>query len=318
MNEAFDRLRERARINAIIRAFFGARDLLEVTTPVLSRAGNTDINIESFSTAYSGPTIGGPLPRWLRTSPEFALKRLLAAGCGDVFEIGPVFRNGEFGPRHNPEFCMLEWYRTGFDHHQLMDEVAALVTVMAAAFGRPIAAVGRISYRDFYLQHLSLDPFSATIDALAEPLAGFGITAHGLNRDDWLDLLRTHCIEPRLPAQGALLIYDFPASQAALAKLRLGDPIVAERFELYLGGLELANGYHELTDAADQRARFEHDLAVRRERGSTLPEIDQALLAALPSMPACSGVALGIERLHQWLIGAHSLDSVMPFRFDRA
>ncbi len=313
-----ERLLERAQIESLVRNYFRERAVLEVTTPVLSRAGNTDVNIESFRAHYTGPASGGAATRWMRTSPEFALKRLLAAGSGDVFELGPVFRNGEYGPRHNPEFTMLEWYRVGFDHHQLMDEVAELVTLIAGAFGRMLAAVPRISFRDFYREHLGFDPFTASVTELAAPLTAFAIAGDGLNRDDWLDLLRTHCIEPVLPADGAFLVYDFPASQAALARVRDGDPPVAERFELYLGRFELANGYHELTDAADQRARFERDLAIRTQRGSALPALDENLLQVLPAMPACAGVALGVERLHQWLVGAENLDAVMTLRFDQA
>jgi lysyl-tRNA synthetase class 2 len=310
-----DRLQQRARLLAEVRGFFTARDVVEVTTPVLSQAGNTDPNIDSFQTRYHGPQRGGPAIRYLRTSPEFFHKRLLAAGSGDLFEIANVFRDGECGPRHNPEFTLLEWYRIGFDHHRLMDEVEALVRAAAALFGREIGAVERLSYRDCYRRRAGVDPLTASEAELGLALADHGVELAGLGRDDLLDLIRTHRIEPQLAADDLLFLYDFPASQAALARINPDDPRVAERFELYLGRFEVANGYHELGDAGEQRRRFEHDLTVRKTRGSELPLIDEYLLAALPQMPDCAGVALGIERLHLWLVGAQSVDEVIAFPF---
>lgn len=308
-------LGQRARLLDAIREFFRPRDVLEVTTPVLSQAGNSDPNIDSFQTVYHGPQRGGPAQRWLRTSPEFFHKRLLAAGSGDLFELACVFRDGESGPRHNPEFTLLEWYRIGFDHHKLMDEVEALVRAAAALFGREVGAVERLSYRDCYLRHAGVDPLAAADGELVAVLAAYRIELDGLGRDDLLDLIRTHCIEPQLAPTQMLFIYDFPASQAALARISSADARVAERFELYLGRFEVANGYHELADADEQRLRFERDLAVRKARGSALPPIDEHLLAALPRMPDCSGVALGVERLQQWLVGAQSIDEVIAFPF---
>jgi len=316
--ELFTRLRERSRLNALIRSFFDSRDMLEVSTPIMSSSGNTDINVDSFESHYSGPISGGPKTRWLRTSPEFALKRLMAAGIGDVFEIGPVFRNGEFGPRHNPEFTMLEWYREGFDQHRLMNEVAAFISVVSNAFGRPIGEIGYFSYRELYLHYLQIDVFTAVMAELERPLRDYSINLDQLSRDDLLDLLRTHCIEPQINADAVFFVYDFPASQAALAKIRLDDIPVAERFELYLGPIEMANGYHELGDPIELRARFERDQQIRAARGQSVLCIDENLLSALPKMPACAGVALGVERLHQWLIRAPDLSVVMPLRFDQA
>ncbi len=310
-----DRLQQRARLLAEVRRFFVARNVVEVTTPVLSQAGNTDPNIDSFVTRYCGPQRGGLPLRYLRTSPEFFHKRLLAAGSGDLYEIARVFRDGECGPRHNPEFTLLEWYRVGFDHHRLMDEVEALVRAAAALFGRQIGSVERLSYRDCYLRHAGVDPLSASDAELAVALTDHGVELPGLGRDDLLDLIRSHCIEPRLRADDLLFLYDFPASQAALARISPADSRVAERFELYLGRFEVANGYHELDDAGEQRRRFEHDLAVRKTRDSELPQIDERLLAALPQMPDCAGVALGIERLHLWLVGAQTIDEVIAFPF---
>ena len=311
-------MRQRARLHGLLRAFFAARGVLEVSTPVLSQSGNTDPNIDSFSTRFRGPVAGGSSIRWLRTSPEFFHKRLLAAECGDLFELAPVFRDGEFGARHNPEFTLLEWYRVGFDHYRLMDEVEDLVRSLAAAFGRPLGPAQRLSYRDCYLRYANIDPLTASDKQLGLALSGHAIDVTELSRDDCLDLLRTHVIEPQWPEEQMLFIHDFPASQAALARIHPQDPRIAARFELYLGQVELANGYHELTDAAEQRQRFEHDLHVRGQRGSELPNMDEALLASLPLMPDCAGVAMGVERLHQWLSGAQRIDEVMPFAFDRA
>ena len=313
-----DALRLRARLNAMIRDFFAARGVLEVETPILSQAGNTDPNIASFRTPYDGPVAGGGRERWLRTSPEFPLKRLLAAGVGDCYELGRVFRNGEAGRSHNPEFTMLEWYRVGWDHRRLMRETAELVLAALALVGRS-ARVRETTYRELFLAALGIDPLQADESALREPLQDIAIDPAGLRRDDWLDLLLTHRILPSFAREEILLVHDYPASQCALAKIRAGDPPVAERFELYLGPIELANGYHELTDAAEQRARFEHDLALRAQRGDPLPPSDERLLAALAhGLPACAGVALGLERLLTTMLDADAIASALAFPFDRA
>lgn len=316
-----DALRLRARLYAAIRAFFAGRDVLEVETPVLSVAGNTDPNIESFSLEFSGRTDGAPGTRWLRTSPEFALKRLLAAGIGDCYELGRVFRNGEAGVRHNPEFTMLEWYRIGWDHHGLIDETIELVQAALALVGR-VATVTKTGFGDLYRDRLGLDPFKATDVELQAALGDIEIDAVGLNRDDWLDLLMTHRLQPGFDRDGILVVHDYPASQCALAKVRMGqrhDPAVAERFELYLGPLELANGYHELTDAQEQRMRFRRDHTLRTTHATSLPPIDERLLAAMSAgLPACAGVALGIERLLMALHNTDRIADVLSFDFSRA
>ena len=313
-----DALRLRARLYACMRAFFAERGVLEVETPVMSRAGNTDPNIASFHLEFSGRTDGAPRTRWLRTSPEFALKRLLAAGVGDCYELGRVFRDGEAGGRHNPEFTMLEWYRTGFDHHRLMDETADLVNTALDLVGRS-ARFERVAYRDLYARELGLDPLRADAATLRAALGDIVIDPEGLQRDDWLDLLMTHRLQPAFPPDRLLAVYDYPASQCALARVRNEDPPVAERFELYLGPLELANGYHELLDADEQRARFERDVAVRRDRGQPAPPLDEAMLAALAhGLPACAGVALGVDRLLMGLAGTPAIADVLAFDFGRA
>lgn len=308
----------RAALYRLIRDFFAGRGVLEVETPMLSEAGNTEPNIESFTTAFNGPAAARPGPRWLRNSPEYPLKRLLAAGVGDCYELGRVFRNGEAGRRHNPEFTMLEWYRIGWDHLGLIEETVALVQAALAMVGRT-AALRSLTYRELFVQALALDPFEAPVEDLSVPLAGFGIRGEGLTREDWLDLLITHRIEPAFPPDQITVVRDWPASQCALARIRPGTPPVAERFELYLGSYELANGYHELTDAAEQRARFEHDLARRRRRGQAEPPIDERLLNALgDGLPACAGVALGIERLLMQLAGTDDIRRVLAFAFAEA
>lgn len=310
-------LKLRAELYALVRRFFAERKVLEVETPILSQAGNTDPNIESFQLQFLGPKAGGIGQRWLRTSPEFPLKRMLAAGVGDCYELGRVFRNGEAGRRHNPEFTLLEWYRSGWTQHQLMDETAELVKDALHLAGRR-ATVRDVSFRQLYQDSFGFDPLTVSEGDLRGPLVVFDIDPNGLTRDDWLDLLMTHLIQPSIPANRILLVYDYPASQCALAKIRPGEVPVAERFEVYVGPLELANGYHELTDANEQRERFGRDLGLRQKRASMQPPVDERLLAALPKLPGCAGVALGIDRLLMAMLGTDRIADVLAFPFDRA
>jgi elongation factor P--(R)-beta-lysine ligase len=311
-------LRLRAEVYRYVREFFFARDVLEVETPILSSAGNTDPNIESLQLEFNGPGSAGNPRRWLRTSPEFPLKRLLACGIGDCYELGKVFRNGEYGRRHNPEFSMLEWYRLGWDHRRLIDECVALVTGIFALKGK-VLEVSHGSYRDLFLSGIGIDPLADSDQLLREAVnARTDMDLQGLSRDDLLDLLLTHVLEPAMPANRLTVIYDFPASQCALARIRDGDPPVAERFELYVGAIELANGYHELNDAGEQRRRFNEDLHRRRQRGGTLPAIDENLLAALSDLPDCAGVAMGVDRLLMALLPAETMAQAVAFDFSRA
>lgn len=305
-------LRERARILAGIRAFFLARQLLEVETPMLSAAGTTDPNIESFHTAYAGPGAPGGRTLWLHTSPEFPMKRLLAAGSGPIWQLCRVFRQGEAGGRHNPEFTLLEWYRPGFTVSDLMDEVAALVeTVAGAALRRR-----RLSYRQAFEAALGLDPHTAPVAQLRAAAAESGLANLELGeaRDPWLDLLMSHVVEPGFDAETLTFVHDYPASQAALARIRPGDPALAERFELYFRGMELANGFHELADADEQAARFAADRAARAARGQVDVPADRRLIAALAhGLPDCSGVALGVDRLVMALTGRTRIADVLAF-----
>jgi elongation factor P--(R)-beta-lysine ligase len=312
-------LTQRARLLARIRDYFARHDVLEVETPILSSAGSTDPNLHSFAARSLAPG-DAATPRYLHTSPEFAMKRLLAAGSGSIYQIARVFRGGENGRRHNAEFTLLEWYRIGFDYHQLMDDVAALVTETLGA--HRLAAPEKLSYRDAFLRHCKLDPHCADAEELAATARLNRIDVSGLGSTDcdgWRDLLLTHVVEPNLGRGRLTFLYDYPASQAALARIRPDKPAVAERFELYLDGIELANGFQELTDADEQRARFERDAIVRADRGLAPIPADARLLAALAhGLPACSGVALGFDRLVMLATGAGSIEDGIAFPSERA
>ncbi|MDN5848853.1 MAG: EF-P lysine aminoacylase GenX [Nitrococcus sp.] len=312
-----DALRERASTLAAIRGFFAERGVLEVDTPSLAAAGAMDPNLQSLAVDYDGPGAppGGRL--WLQSSPEHAMKRLLAAGAGSIYQITHAFRAGERGRLHNPEFTLLEWYRLGWDHHALMSEVADLVRCLLGK-----CAVERLSYSQAFRIHLGVDPLEAprrTLEACAGGL-GMGRSAlAGLSRDALLDLLLSERVVPALRDDRLTFIYDFPASQAALARLCPDDSRVAERFELFSAGIELANGYHELTDAGEQRVRFDRERALRARLGLALPDIDERLLAAMDAgLPACAGVAVGLDRLLMRRLGAGHIDDVIAFPIERA
>jgi elongation factor P--(R)-beta-lysine ligase len=305
-------LRLRAQLLEQTRVFFTRRGLLEVETPALSTAAATDLHLESLRVGLPwGEELG-----WLHTSPEFPMKRLLAAGAGDIWQLARVFRGAERGRRHNPEFTMLEWYRVGWTLAALMEEVEAYLEMLAEGL-HPLGHGQQMTYRDAFLEHADLDPFSAAPAAIASRLEQQGIAVPpGLASDPaaCLDLALATLVEPRLDPRRPTFIYDFPASHAALARIRPGDPPVAERFELFLGGMEIANGFHELTDASEQAARFEADLAARRARGLTEPPVDRRLLEAMMhGLPDCSGVALGFDRLVMVLAGAAHIEEVLAF-----
>jgi len=316
-----DALRLRAWLNRLVREFFHARDVLEVETPVLSLAAVSDPHIAPFHLEFSGRTDGASRTRWLRTSPEYPMKRLLAAGMGDCYELGRVFRDGEAGGRHNPEFTMLEWYRVGWDHRRLIDEVVELVQAALSLVGRQAAMVDIVDYRALYARTLGIDPFTANDDELVAALGDIVIDPAGLGRDDWLDLLMTHRIQPGFSRDAITVLIDYPASQAALARIRdrEGGFPVAERFELYLGALELANGYHELGDAAEQAERFTHGAAVRSGLDGDARPADANLLDALAhGLPDCAGVALGIDRMLMAMLDAPRIADILAFDFARS
>jgi lysyl-tRNA synthetase class 2 len=299
-------LKKRARILQIVRAFFAKRDVLEVETPLLCHTSVTDPYIHSIKTTDG----------YLQTSPEYAMKRLLAAGSGSIYQLCKAFRQGDRGQHHNPEFTMLEWYRVGFNHHQLMDETD---TLLQATLNTPEAE--RVSYQVLFQTHLGIDPHTATCDelhTLAEQQQ-LQIAATINDCTTWFQLLMSHCIEPLIGLHRPIFIYDFPVAQAALAKISPGNPPVAARFEVYYRGLELANGFHELQNAAEQRRRFENNLLMRREQGLNELPIDEYLLSALEhGLPDCSGVALGFDRLVMLATGCDKISEAMSFDFSRA
>ena len=307
---SLDTLRKRAALLSQLRSFFAQRAVLEVDTPVLMPTTATDLHIDSFR-------LDGDTPLYLQTSPEFPLKRLLAAGSGAIYQLGKVFRDEQSSAQHSREFTMLEWYRPDFTLAQLMDEVELLVLEVLALYtpSAPRPAFARLSYRDIFQQHLNIDPHRASDQAIAELVqTRIDLEATNLSRTDRLQLLLSHCIEPHLP--DACFITDYPAAQAALACIErdaAGD-LVARRFELFMNGMELANGYLELTDAAEQRRRFEEDNAKRSAQGKKNLPVDEALLAALEhGLPHCSGVALGVDRLLMVALGAKTIDEVLSF-----
>jgi lysyl-tRNA synthetase class 2 len=314
-----DNLRARAGMMARIRGFFAARGVLEVETPALSAAAVTDPHLASLRTCYTGPAFPAGRPLYLQTSPEFAMKRLLAAGSGPIYQLGKAFRDGEAGRLHNPEFTLLEWYRPGFDLAAMMDEVEALAAALLGVTRR----FERTLYRDLFRRHLRIDPATASLEELRDCARRHGLARSGdlplRDPDAWLDLLLTHFIEPQLGAETPCFVHDYPPSQAALSRIRPGPYPVAARFELYINGMEIANGFQELTDAAEQRVRFERDRARRRADGLPDVEPDERLLAALAhGLPDCAGVALGVDRLLMVALRAQSIAEVVAFPLERA
>jgi elongation factor P--(R)-beta-lysine ligase len=301
-------LQARAELYCRVRAFFAARGYLEVDPPLLGRGGTTDPAIESFSTQFSGVNY------YLQTSPEFFMKRMLAAGSGPIYAICKAFRQGEQGRYHNPEFTLLEWYRPGFDDHRLMVEVGELLG------GILHAPIDKKSYRKVFQERLALDPHLASLDELKHcARSHLGITWDDANRDVWLDLLFSHLIQPTLH-QAITLVYDYPAGQAALAKItkNADGQKVARRFEAFYAGVELANGYWELTDAAEQARRFAADNDCRRAGGQAPVQVDTKLVDALKAgMPDCAGVAVGLDRLLMLTTGASRLEDVIAFPWSR-
>jgi lysyl-tRNA synthetase class 2 len=306
-------LHARARLLARVRAFFAARGVLEVATPMLSRAATTDPALASMRVV----TDAEQADHWLHTSPEFPMKRLLAAGLGSIYQICRVFRGGERGRLHHPEFTLLEWYRPGWSLSQLLHELVAL---MRALLDQPDLPVAQVRYRELFTGGLGIDPWHCTADDLQRLARARGL-GEGLvlDVDGWLDLLLSHCLEPAL-GQGCLtLVRDYPPSQAALARISADDPPHAERAELYWQGIELANAFQELTDADEQHRRFARDQATRAALGLAPVPMDAHLLAALESgLPESAGVALGLDRVLMLALGLDHIDAVMAFPIERA
>lgn len=307
-------LEQRAEYMSRIRDFFKNRGVLEVETPLLLESTVTDPHIESISAEYQ--TLGSKNSNhyYLQTSPEYAMKRLLASGCGPIYQITKAFRQGEVGRLHNPEFTMLEWYRPGFDHHQLMDELNDLLVTV---FQFP--KVVRKTYGEVFATYFNINPHNITMDELQQCANKHKINvsdAAPLEINFWLNVLFTQGIEPVIANVEPVFIYDFPVSQAALAKIRHENPPVASRFELYFKGVELANGFHELQNVIEQRQRFENDLAYRKHHALPLVTMDEKLLAALEhGLPDCSGVAVGIDRLMMLALQKNTISDVISFSF---
>lgn len=296
-------LRLRARSLERVRRFFADRQVLEVETPVLCSAAVTDPHIASISCQ-----LNSLLDRklYLRTSPEFHMKRLLAAGMPDIYQIGKAFRDDEIGARHQPEFTLIEWYRLGFELSEIIDETCALIMAISSACPTPISGVECIPYRELLLAKTGCDPLDEDPErflqsartALADQLEPQLEQTLGQHRSTWLDLLMSQLVAPGLGRSGISVVFDFPAEQAQLARLSPQDPRTAERFEIFHRGVELANGYRELTDPVQQRLRFDSDRQRRSELGLPDVEPDQALLQALErGLPDCSGVAMGLDRI---------------------
>ncbi|MFH6908857.1 elongation factor P--(R)-beta-lysine ligase [Vibrio fluvialis] len=314
---SIEQLKQRATLLRSIRQFFAERDVLEVDTPAMSHATVTDVHLHTFQTEFVGPGYADGRKLHLMTSPEFHMKRLLAAGSGSIYQMGKAFRNEENGRYHNPEFTMLEWYRVGFDHHDLMDEMDALLQMTLQT-----DPAERMTYQQAFLDVLGVCPLEGCMTELKQAAATLGlsdIAEPEQDRDTLLQLLFSMGIEAKIGQHVPAFVYDFPASQAALAKINPNDARVADRFEVYFKGIELANGFHELDNPREQLARFEADNAKRIEMGLTPQPIDYHLIAALEAgLPECAGVALGIDRLIMLALGEDHIDTVTAFPFPRA
>ena len=307
----------RARMLTATRTFFDQRNVLEISTPVLSRTAVSDPHIESVTARLNVEPLND---YYLRTSPEFCMKRLLSAGYPDIYEIGRVFRDGEAGYRHQPEFTMVEWYRLDFGLDEIIDDTVAYIHAVLSP-DRLAYDAERVSYRDAFLEYAAVDPLHDDIQSL---IAACNVDPEladslGEDRNDWLNLLLTQKVAPEFAKDRLTVLYHYPASQAALAQICAHDNAVADRFEVYLADLELGNGYVELTDAAEQRARCAADLAVREAKHLPVVPLDEEFLAALDNgMPACAGVAVGFERLLMLEQNSDDIRDVMTFAYRRA
>lgn len=309
-------LRLRAQVYQRIRTFFSEREILEVETPLLSLYGVTDVYLNNIPAICDFTQ--KPHTRFLQTSPEYAMKRLLAHGSGSIFQLCKAFRPDEKGRWHNPEFTMLEWYRVGFNHHQLMDEMDDFLQCILAC--KPAE---RYTYQTVFEKYLDLNPHTSRIENLLAVCNQHGISlsteAANSDYDALLSILMTHIIEPQLGTHAPCFIYDYPANQASLAKKSTIAPFCAERFEVYIQGIELANGFHELTDPAEQQQRLESDQAYRQQHHLPHTPIDHRLLAALQNgLPPCAGVALGVDRLLMLLSKSADIQEVLSFNWSTA
>ena len=311
---------QRAAVLKKIRTFFAKRNVVEVETPLMSKGTVTDVHLDAFSTRYNFSIASDTDTKemYLQTSPEFAMKRLLASGYGCIYQICKAFRHEPYGRHHNPEFTMLEWYRVGYDHFDLMKEVADLLQQVLAC-QKPVQK----TYQELFKQYVGLDPLVAKKSQLLEYISRHGKLSDWLMAEDSIDILLqfilSEFIEPKIALDRPYFIYNFPRSQASLAKLCTKDNRVAERFECYYLGVELANGFNELTDAKEQVSRFKQDNRDRKSRGLPQRAIDKNFVSALEQgLPDCAGVALGVDRLLMLACNAGHIDEVLSFPIERS
>lgn len=317
---SLEALRLRAQILDEIRRFFAARAVLEVETPLLGHGSGTDPQLDFFTTDYCSPPLKHTL--FLQTSPEFAMKRLLAAGSGSIYQICKAFRNGESGRFHNPEFTLLEWYRVGYGLPQLMDEIAELMTVLFAG-RKALNPAQRFSYQSVFQRYTGLNPLEfsrenycayARDNGLPEAVAMCG-NDHSL----WLDFIFSHRVQPHLGENEVCLVYGYPACQSSLARLNQDNPQITDRVELFINGIELGNGYYELTDAKEQDGRFDQEIAIRQQENRPVAVKNEQLVAAMEAgLPECAGMAIGLDRLLMLLANSASIDDVLNFPVQRA
>lgn len=310
---SFEMLLARARLLEKLRKFMNKHGILEVETPILVDAAVSDPHIESFETALQYPGGRHIRKHFLHTSPEYAMKRLLASGSGPIYQICRVFRDNEIGKYHNPEFTMLEWYRPEYDHHQLMDELDELLQVLN------FKPAQKKTYAEVFKEKTDLDPHTTALVELQKTATDYGYTAQGDERSVLLDFIFSHCVCDHLGHECPHMIYDFPVVQSALARIRHSDPPVAERFELFIHGLEIANGFHELCDAGEQKKRFVQDNLQREKSGKPEVFIDEKFIEALKyGLPPCAGVAVGVDRLLMAMHHCTDIREVIAFPVDRA
>ncbi|MWN06359.1 elongation factor P--(R)-beta-lysine ligase [Gilliamella sp. Pas-s95] len=317
---SINNLLKRAKIVSQVRQFFADRCILEVETPILSQYAVTDVHLSSFHTKFLKPgELEGQQGQQMSliTSPEYHMKRLLAAGSGPIYQLCKCFRNHEEVSRyHNPEFTMLEWYRIQFDMMQMINEVDDLLQTVLDC-----EPAERISYQKVFQRHLNIDPLEADHATLvnAANQLDIGLNTDNYDKDGLLQCLFTFGVEPHIGQDKPIAVFNFPASQAALAAISSEDHRVASRFEFYYKGVELANGFKELTNAQEQRMRFEQNNLDRANQNLPIQNIDIELLAAMEAgLPDCAGVAVGLDRLIMLALECKSLDEVMSFTFERA
>lgn len=320
-NLSWQDAKKRAEVIQKIRDFFRDRDVIEVETPQVSNHSVTDIYLDTFSTNYDQSSLvsdGESKPLFLQTSPEYAMKRLLASGYQDIYQLCKAYRNEPSGRYHNPEFSMLEWYRVGFSYVQLMEEVEALLVEVLAC---PQAE--KVTYQTLFISHVGFDPLNCDIEDTKTLIKQYDKWADWMgktcDKDDLMQIIFTEIIEPKIGLNKPCFVYDFPASQASLAKLSTIDPRVAQRFECYYHGIELVNGFQELTCVQEQKLRFEMDNDKRLLLGKPIIEIDRYFIEALASgLPECAGVALGVDRLLMIALGKKEIRKTLTFAIDHA